>query len=306
MIFTAADARYIPGALVTLVSALRNSTAREFVLVTSDPDSPWITDEIHNVFSAGNAELRVISAEKVPLSRMRGATSRFPAENFARFFPDCLESNAAYALYVDSDILVLKSLEDISDSVDPGKCLYACADYHGLIKNKPHLNHSRIGLPESEIYYQAGVLLFDVSRFLKSDVREKVEEFLDECGGALSYPDQDALNIVARNHMAPLHPRFNCSPYSWRLLTEAQKKHVAVAHFFGPIKPWHRQAYKIPGDLIRRYDAHVYESGLVEPIVSARDRYYRLRQILFNAKFWCENWIRAVRAQQRLKLLLST
>ena len=271
LIFTAADHRCIPGALIALYSAAQqHDSAKDYVLVTSNPNSHYLSPIIYQLFEAEGATLRVIPTSSLPISEWNGATSRYPVEAFARYFPDQLGSDAEVALYIDCDFLIMPAINEISLDLNAGKCIFAFQEYHDLIKSKNLFrNNDRIGLPRNEVYYNSGFLLFDVPRFVESGVRTKMKQVLARWGQALDYPDQDALNLTAREFLNQLPAGLASSPPLWRILPFKYHE-LAFVHFLDKHKPWDRRAYKIPRDLLDIYDSYAFNLDLTNPIMGPR------------------------------------
>ena len=303
-IFTAADGRYIPGALIALCSALSHSTAKRFVLVTSEPESPFLSNEIFAQFEQSGAELRIVDSGSLPLDGIKGATTRFPKEAFARFFPDHLVGEASgMALYIDSDAFIMGGLDGLLSTELGGRSIAIAPDLHLHAKGKAQRQLSSIGCSAAEIYLCSGVLLLDIERYVESGLRESITSILAKRGGTFTYPDQDAMNLADRRHYAVLDPIFNFPPSVWRLLSHTERKKVAIVHFYGSVKPWDFEAYRIPADLLAAYDDAARRAGLLEQVTSRRADQFEAKRLLFASKFWLENAPRIGMARRALAQL---
>ncbi len=301
IVFTSADARYMPGALVSLYSALLHSSAKMFILVTSAPQSDWPANHVHTLFENQGASLIIVESSSLPLQSMAGATDRFPAEAFARFFADFLPSSeASRALYVDSDVMALGDLNPLLELDLGNACIGAAPDIHAISKGKLARQQKRIGLSTDHVYLGSGVLLIDLSRYQLSKVREEITSTLSARTGQLIYPDQDALNLADRSEIEVISPRFNFPPGLWRFLTAAEREQVAILHFYDGSKPWGGRAHRIPIDLIGRYDGYAEDLGLLDVIRSERPDPMTRHSSLYRQKFWLENIARRSAARSAI------
>jgi len=301
IVFTSADARYMPGALVSLYSAMLRSSAKTFIVVTSAPQSEWPSNRVLQLFDNRGARLVVVESNTLPLHTMAGATDRFPAEAFARFFADHLPfGEAARALYVDSDVMALGDLDPLLD-LDLGNCCIGAApDIHAIAKGKLANQQARIGLSSSDVYLGSGVLLIDLVRYQQSNVREQLKSILECRAGQLIYPDQDALNLIDRSEIKVMSPSYNFPPGLWRFLTSAEREQIGILHFYDGNKPWGSRAHRVPANLLTRYDSYAEAMGLLEAIRFERPNPIALHSQIYAQKFWLENVARRGAARRAI------
>jgi lipopolysaccharide biosynthesis glycosyltransferase len=145
------------------------------------------------------------------------------------FLSKWLPSDFERVLYLDIDILVKKSLEDIfkhkSDFV-----LCAVKGGSSLLSFGSHLQN--FNAP----YFNAGVLLIDMNKWRQLDVEARILRI----GLMGSYPlmDQDILNIVFKQKWTELEAVYNLQQMpdaAFRVKDE--QRSPAIVHFVG-VKPW--------------------------------------------------------------------
>ncbi|MEM7748221.1 MAG: glycosyltransferase [Pseudomonadota bacterium] len=307
VVFTSADARYMPGALVSLYTALQHTHAKTFIVVTSAPDSEWLSPRIYGLFEERGAQLIAVESASILLDTMLGATQRFPAEAFARFFADDLPvGDASRALYIDSDVMVMGNLDSLLDYDLGDRCLGAAPDIHAIAKGKLLKQQQRIGLSSSDVYLGSGVLLIDLARYRQSSLRDQIASTLTERAGHLIYPDQDALNLSDRSQIKVLNPCHNFPPGLWRLLSPAERARITILHFYDGNKPWGDRAHRVPLDLIERYDKSAELLGLSAAITSERPTPIRSHSQAYTRKYWLENVLRQTEARRAISQWLDT
>lgn len=151
-------------------------------------------------------------------------TANWPLTTWARVvFPDMVAENEGRLLYLDSDIVVAKSLRPLFETDLQGAAIA------GVPVDKDatflaNLNNN-LGKPADTAYFNAGVLLIDIAKWREQNVTERVLEVARRLGNDLTYLDQDALNSVADGHFVMLDRKWNW--YS----ASADPSHASIIHF---------------------------------------------------------------------------
>lgn len=115
-----------------------------------------------------------------------------------------------------------------------------------------------IGLTEEDGYYNSGVILYDVKKWIDGKYTEKIIEHVKNVRAQYPSPDQDLLNVVLRGEITPLPIRYNYQPhlkdYSYRTYMkcfkpypfcgeeEVAKAGAVILHAFRYLGefPWHK------------------------------------------------------------------
>ena len=156
---------------------------------------------------------------------------------------DILPEEIERVLYLDTDIIVKGSLQELYDTDFDGKCFVACRDV--AVTTQKNIEASPLFIEHSKnpefTYFNAGVLLMNVCKlrehaslsfYLKE--AERVKEHLAFC-------DQDLLNYLYVNEVKFVDEmKYNLfartaynSGYNYAWVDE----NVAILHYAGP-KPW--------------------------------------------------------------------
>jgi lipopolysaccharide biosynthesis glycosyltransferase len=197
------------------------------------------------VRSAG-AELSVL---RVPDERLAG----LPTKDFTRkatwyriFLPELLPE-LDRILYLDSDLLILDSLDSLFATHLADNCL-------GAVTNVFQLNHlhrpSELGLAGPREYFNAGVLLMNLDQMRQEGATSALLAFAREHTPQIEWRDQDVLNVVLGDRRLPLQPRWNMmNSFRWEHAAEVfgaaelaeALSNPGIRHFEGPAenKPWH-------------------------------------------------------------------
>lgn len=152
--------------------------------------------------------------------------------------------NKPKVLYLDSDIVVNGSLRSLCD-IELGNNIL------GAIKDIGEVNRDKLGFLDDEPYFNSGVLLIDAQNWINFEVSKKVIDVLKNNHQNITYPDQDALNIVLKNNWLSLNPTYNQQACFFFKETQSTgnktfgddfhsvKKSAIIIHYSGGKKPWH-------------------------------------------------------------------
>lgn len=162
----------------------------------------------------------------------------------AEFLPNDLER----VIYLDADTLVIGDIADLWNQDLGEKTLgMAC---------EPTADRARrvdLGIGGYN-YHNAGVLLVDLCKWRSRSYQDKILSYCQANAGKLFANDQDALNVVLKDDIKSLSPRFDYSNvfdyYSYKFLNklmpgfttredyDASKQQPVVVHFLGEERPW--------------------------------------------------------------------
>ena len=160
-----------------------------------------------------------------------------------KFLPQDLDR----ILYLDPDILVLNSIDDLYH-MDLEDYLYAAA-YHDKISVK-EINRIRLIPYSIDAYYNSGVLLMNLSLQRELIQEEKIYEFVEKNKKKLIMPDQDILNALYSKKIKSLDEtiyNYDARFFSLYKLRSKGKcdmnyviHHTVFLHFCGKKKPWNK------------------------------------------------------------------
>jgi lipopolysaccharide biosynthesis glycosyltransferase len=258
----AARRDYLPHTETMLSSLFANSGfagARVHLLVGRDVRR----SELEELARFAGAHGHEFEAHVVGDTRLAGlpTTGPLPTVHWYRvLLPDLLPDEQR-VLYLDSDLLVLDSLEELWETPAGDHALAAVTNCF------PDAEAGRrycagLGL-ESSAYFNSGVMLLNLETLRESQSVERIVRFA-RAHPELILPEQDAANAVLGEMRKPLSPR-------WNLMTgllsgedladaypgfdlEAARLRPAIRHFEGALnKPWNERAPQHERDLWQSY-----------------------------------------------------
>ncbi len=181
---------------------------------------------------------------------------------------DRLAREVPRAIYLDCDLVVVSDLNGLWDfPLRPGH-LFAAAqeaavpwfDAARALERQPEALarvrfksvlpiRDRLGIPPSQPYFNAGVLLVDLSAWAAGGATERTLQFMREESIHLAFWDQDALNGLFWSSWSRLPSRWNTMPWltryektasalPWEDVSDAISQ-PAIIHYASELKPWH-------------------------------------------------------------------
>lgn len=135
---------------------------------------------------------------------LNNGDNEHPISTYARLFVDELLPKAVEkVLYLDCDILINDSLEELWNIDMQGKALGAVQDICYTVFR------DETGTEQPYRYFCAGVLLIDMQQWRKENCQKKLTDYVEECKGVLQHHDQTILNGVFGTDYCVLHPKYD-------------------------------------------------------------------------------------------------
>lgn len=255
------DHAYIPH-MATMLRSLRDTNPcvdiQVYVLIdgVAGRDLSLIADFCKTLFGG-------VTLIQVPTKQLAGLPLSHHislATYYRLLIPDLLPSSCERALFLDSDIIINGRLADLYNANLYGKTL-------GAVRS-PDIGSSkaRLGLAANEDYFNAGVLLMDLSMMRSDNLARFASDLMERSPEKIKWWDQDVLNLYYRDGWAVLPDCFNSLPCWWTNdqqerngseFTPSTRNHdkPAIIHFTGPgaCKPWHIQCKHPWAYLYRQY-----------------------------------------------------
>lgn len=165
----------------------------------------------------------------VNLSLLPLDTSSFPLNVYVRLFiPHFLPDSCSKAIYLDVDMIVLRDLSDLWNTDMKGCAIAGVPDRAGTIGTSwaGIKNFAELGLPAETIYYNSGLLLFDLEKWRRSTFTAQILECIEKNKQFANFPDQYGLNVVFANRWHQLDSKWNTYAFS-------VEERPFIIHFIG-------------------------------------------------------------------------
>jgi lipopolysaccharide biosynthesis glycosyltransferase len=289
-IVTACDERFampLATALRSIVDANRSDWPLEFY-VLCDGFSQSTKNEVVNSLPPRTAVIRWIPVDLALYNEFETPHWVSSKMVFARFLlPKIFPDPVSKVLYLDPDVLVLDDLRVLWETDLEGSVLGAVEDgINGPLQKEELRSTFFKGVPRVQCYFNAGVLLVDLTRWREARITHKAFEYLKEHPRS-PFADQDALNFACDGLWKKLDPRWNFHDRHWETnFSEIEpSQRPGIVHFVTDLKPWKASSVSINRTF---YDGF-----------RRRTRFPRTIQ----EKLPLEYWFRCKRALKRSRLL---
>jgi len=152
-----------------------------------------------------------------------------------------------------------------------------------------------LGIPCGHPYFNAGVMVINVERWRRSNVSERVMEFIRQNASELMYCDQDGLNAILWKDWEAVDFRWQVQPRLMarhRLplphLDQRERAKLTtdpwILHFSGRLKPWIYRGSTLPDRIFYDYLDRTWWAGW-RPPPSMKSWMYRLYDS--SVRDWC-------------------
>lgn len=162
------------------------------------------------------------------LERIKVSTGRWRPECFFRYFVTELLPGTDRVLWLDADILVRKSLEELYNMDFEGRSFAAVFDNTSNPKD-------RLGISD---YYNSGILMINTKKLAKTRKMKEFWKLVASPDYKGELPDQDALNIVFKDDIKEIDARFNTFPLNPEEYADYYMENAVIVHYVSEHKPW--------------------------------------------------------------------
>lgn len=173
---------------------------------------------------------------------------------------DSLPKKVDRILYLDGDMVVLKNIEEFYKS-DFGNTFFIGCEDRSISGGKNLEEYHRMGIPEDEVYINAGVLLINLIELRKEIKQSDILDYLYQKMDIIKYADQSVINGMFYNKFKIADAfLYNCmvNTYSYTLKKKILKEAFIIHYAGSGQRPWNvecgrRFATAVPGDLWWKY-----------------------------------------------------
>lgn len=170
-----------------------------------------------------------------------------PSSAYARLAVGELLPNLNKILYLDSDLVITKSILDLWNTDISQYIAAASADCMSFFKGEATSYFEALQLNHDATYFNSGVMLLNLDKYREQNVLDSLTEWIHENPDKMQHSDQSALNAVINNRTQVIDLRWNVQTpfvdpviYNWcktREIVDAVRN-PAIIHYTTPRKPW--------------------------------------------------------------------
>lgn len=233
------DDNYLIPACIMLESLMRNNKGVRFIAHTfSDDLSDDSIRKFDSLLRDGGSELvlhELPENSKDLISNAPTLAHISIATYYRLFLPYVVDESVKTILYLDCDIMIRGSVEELFRTRDLNTLIVGVSD----INEEDHAN--RIGVDK---YVNTGVLIMDLPGIRQMYT---VDSMLTEISNIMGQPenivlgDQDIINLLFKGHIeeVPIYFNFQLLIHkAYCIKNPALLKKIIIAHFITGDKPW--------------------------------------------------------------------
>lgn len=233
------DGNFIRHACITIRSLIDHIDEGQvhFHLITSEEVSD-MADGLRALIAGTVHSIHVHQLPEQLFAKLP-STELFSKAIYYRLLAPYLLEREATLLYLDADIVCLNAFTDFYNSRS------AYTDIALVVSEGEHLAltlAANIGLQGSN-YFNSGMLLINVQRWLQENISDKTISILESQGHKFKYMDQDALNIILEGKVRFVEKKYNSifmlghQEADYKVLPSVD---TVFLHYAGADKPWQK------------------------------------------------------------------
>lgn len=258
-IICSTDDNFVQHCSVMLTSVLINNLGVSVWILTeglTEANKAILKEEVESrggIFNFVKVDSTIIS--KLPMPKHQSLSHISPATYYRLLVSEILPDYVEKAIYLDCDIIVTRSLEELWNTDISN---YAVGAVHQMWQEIE--DASRLNYPVEFGYFNAGVLLINLNYWREHSISTKLVNYLTTHFSKIKMHDQDALNAVLYNKAFTLPCKWNMLHYfffpdsksiigtfngevisnysEYKKQIKLNRKDPVVIHYVSKPKPW--------------------------------------------------------------------
>ncbi len=232
--------------LTSIINTNKNNPVTVFVF--SESLNETSKEKLSAITDSTNVSLvfKKINLASLPPLPLEGKEHITVATYYRLLIPYLLPEDVDKILYLDCDMIVLDSLTDFYNTDLTNTNAAAVID---MFNDDKRIN-TRLHYSETAGYFNAGMLLMNLTNWRKNQISEKAIKFLGEHPELCEAHDQDALNHALNGDYLKVSARYNMQldffcDFKYLIVKDSYYSDIeesrlkpCIIHFTGPTKPW--------------------------------------------------------------------
>lgn len=250
------DNNYILPTAVCIQSILQNKnkdSVYDINILSDNIKSEYI--DLFSKFSTENFYVKVLQIDN-KYKNLYNKNDYVTNSAFIKFDIPFILKDFEKVLYIDTDTIILKDLSELYNNNLEDK-------YAGVVKDIGDLFYKRSEEIDIKDYFNSGVILYNAEKYRKEQINKTALKTYIDNGQSFICHDQDTLNIVFKNNILLLEPKYNfqqsITEYPikkvlkyYNITSEALKQqNIAILHYTR-LKPW-KYTFVTFGNLWKKY-----------------------------------------------------
>ncbi len=150
----------------------------------------------------------------------------FPKSAYARLFTENISDKIDKILYLDCDTVIVNDISGLWNT-DIDEYYFA-----GVQDPIQRFNVELVGLSKEYRYINSGVLLINLKKWREDNLKNKFVECMERFNGKVPHHDQGVLNIVCKDRIKYLSPKYNLMPELICMNSKQLKRIYKMKNFY--------------------------------------------------------------------------
>lgn len=245
----AVNEKYTPYLSIAVESLKSHNNSNVFLYIFYTDINATLIEKVKSL-SNDKLHIEFIDVTKYIETEKLYSRAHYSIEMYYRLIIPEIFSFVPKVLYLDCDIVVMDDLHDLYHQELGGNILGAARN--PIHKGMHDYLNNKLKFPYKQ-YFNSGVLLINVEKFIGKEIKSKCLKFLEE-NKDLACPDQDALNVSCKGMVKYIDQCWNFQwhhavkikdkPLMTPLLEDektdylAARENIKILHYTSNIKPW--------------------------------------------------------------------
>lgn len=238
-LIVAVNKDYIPVCQTMLFSFFQNNTNQKITvyILNSSLEEQDVSVLSKAIISFGGEAVIV----PVPLELFKGMPTvleRFSIEIYFRIFAHkFLPPEVDRALWLDADMIILRSIETFYYQEFEGRSLIVCRDCGYATEEIADIK-KQMDIEEDHQYFNSGVVLYNLDLIRQRFSTDKFYWIMQQYSHILKYPDQDILNYIYQGQIKYADENIYNFQVQDIFNIDANRTGIRILHYAGNKKPW--------------------------------------------------------------------
>jgi lipopolysaccharide biosynthesis glycosyltransferase len=240
-VFFSVNDKFIPPFLVACNSLLKHSTKVKSINILYTDLTARSKEKVQRMANVYQVPVNFIQFGNTEVFKLK-ASMHLTSETYFRLFIQDYTTEE-YALYLDSDIIILNDIDPLFEVFDNLGDHIAAA----IPDLKTDIGHRQTIAGDPDQYHNGGVMVYNLKQLRKENFSDQVRELIKTPFVKLiKWADQDIINRLFVNRWITLNTKFNAPIFKY-------DDNTVILHFAGGQKPWARDYKdKKTADLYRK------------------------------------------------------
>lgn len=284
-IVCATDDNFVQHCSIMLTSLLVNNSNVQIYVLTEGlkpENEKIIREEVED--KGGKVDFCIVDSsivEKFPMPSIGGLSHISRATYYRLLISDLLPSSVHKAIYLDCDMIVNKSIQELWNTNLDGYALGACKQIgYGF-------EAVRLGYPIEYGYFNAGMNILNLDYFRKNSVCAALIQYIADNYSKIKFHDQDTLNGVLYDKTLHLMPQWNMTSIAYvyqmdklgdrkdgklinnydeeKINIKKYLKNPYILHYVSKPKPWQKKCVHPLYDMYYTYAKKTIHYQHIQP-----------------------------------------